>query len=76
MIAGDPRLFPVLDESRCVRSGACVAVCPARCLEMRPAAGPWLARPADCLSCGACAAVCPTAAIRIVSAEDASAMRR
>ena len=60
--------LPVLDETRCVGSGDCVAVCPTACLEL---AGrrPWLPRPADCIACGACAVVCPTGAITLVPAD-------
>jgi NAD-dependent dihydropyrimidine dehydrogenase PreA subunit len=59
----EPEL-PRLDETHCVGSGACVAVCPTRCLEL---AGrqPWLARPADCVSCAACVLVCPTVALTL-----------
>jgi NAD-dependent dihydropyrimidine dehydrogenase PreA subunit len=58
------REIPVLDESRCVGSGDCVAICPVFCLAMSGSV-PWLIRPADCVSCGACVAVCPTEAIRL-----------
>jgi NAD-dependent dihydropyrimidine dehydrogenase PreA subunit len=56
--------LPIVDETRCIGSGDCVAVCPTDCLAM---AGPvpWLIRPADCVSCAACVAVCPTDAIRL-----------
>ena len=56
--------LPAVDDSRCTGAGACVAVCPTRCLEM---AGPvpWLPRPRDCVHCGACAAVCPAGAVRL-----------
>ena len=56
--------LPVVDETRCVGTGDCVAACPTACLELR-AGTPWLARPTDCLACGACAAVCPVGAIRL-----------
>jgi len=58
------RELPTLDDTRCIGSGDCVAVCPTHCLAM---AGPvpWLIRPADCVSCAACVAVCPTDAIRL-----------
>jgi ferredoxin len=54
--------LPLLDETRCVGCGDCVAVCPTACLEM---AGPqpWLPRPGDCIHCGVCVVVCPTAAL-------------
>lgn len=58
------RELPVLDETRCVGTGHCVAVCPTDCLAMAGAV-PWLIRPADCISCGACVAVCPVDALRL-----------
>jgi NAD-dependent dihydropyrimidine dehydrogenase PreA subunit len=60
--------LPVLDETRCVGSGDCVAVCPTACLELRRGR-PWLPRPLDCISCGACVAVCPTDAVRLSAGE-------
>lgn len=55
---------PVVNESRCIGCGDCVAVCPTNCLAM--AAGrPWMPRPGDCIACGACEAVCPTEAIQL-----------
>jgi MinD superfamily P-loop ATPase len=58
------REIPVVDESRCVCSATCVAVCPTDALAMA-ANGPWLIRPAACYSCAACVAVCPVDAIRL-----------
>jgi NAD-dependent dihydropyrimidine dehydrogenase PreA subunit len=66
---GDAEI-PVADELRCVGSGACVAVCPAACLEMRWGM-PRLARPSDCVSCGLCVAVCPVEAIRMIEVRQA-----
>lgn len=58
------REIPVVDETNCVGSAACVAVCPTDALAM---AGPvpWLIRPADCIACAACVAVCPVDAIEL-----------
>lgn len=61
--------LPILDETLCTGSAACVMVCPTACLEML-GSRPWLARPADCIACGACAAVCPTGAIRFEPATQ------
>jgi formate hydrogenlyase subunit 6/NADH:ubiquinone oxidoreductase subunit I len=60
--------LPLLDETRCVGCGDCVAVCPTACLEM---AGPlpWLPRPRDCVPCGLCADVCPADALRLGNPE-------
>ena len=58
------RELPVLDVTKCVGSGACVAVCPTNCLELR-AGRPWLPRPGDCIACSACVLVCPTGALRL-----------
>ena len=56
--------LPVLDDTRCVGSAACVAICPTGCLAM--AAGrPWMPRPGDCVSCAACVPICPTDALRM-----------
>ena len=60
--------LPVLDESRCVKCGDCVIVCPTECLEPT-VEQVWLARPGDCVSCGLCAIVCPTGAIKLVGME-------
>ena len=49
--------LPTLDETLCTACGACVSVCPTRCLS-RTEYGPWLARPGDCVRCSACVAVC------------------
>jgi NAD-dependent dihydropyrimidine dehydrogenase PreA subunit len=58
------REIPVVDETKCVGSATCVAVCPTNALAM---AGPvpWLIRPADCISCAACVAACPVDAIEL-----------
>ena len=63
MTATGPDL-PTLDERRCDGCGACAAVCPTRCLEMR---GPlvWMSRPADCVSCAACVVVCEPEAVAL-----------
>ena len=58
-------LLPVVDDTRCVGDGACVAVCPTGCLALADGV-PWLARPRDCVSCGACVEVCPTGAVKLV----------
>ena len=58
------REIPIVDETRCVGSGDCVAICPVSCLAMTGPL-PWLIRPADCVSCAACVEVCPTDAIRL-----------
>lgn len=62
-------ILPVLDESRCIGCGDCVAVCPADCLELRVEPSwsrPWLPRPGECIPCGACVVICPTDAIALV----------
>ena len=58
------REIPMVDETKCVGSATCVAVCPTDALAM---AGPvpWLIRPADCIACAACVAVCPVNAIEL-----------
>jgi MinD superfamily P-loop ATPase len=60
--------LPVLDETRCIGCGDCVAVCPTVCLGLHRGR-PWLPRPLDCVSCGACVVVCPTDAIRLSAGE-------
>jgi NAD-dependent dihydropyrimidine dehydrogenase PreA subunit len=60
--------LPVLDETRCVGCGDCVAACPVDCLAM---AGPepWLLRPGDCISCALCVLICPTQALELQDPE-------
>jgi MinD superfamily P-loop ATPase len=58
------REIPVVNESRCIGSATCVAVCPTDALAMTGSV-PWLIRPTACNSCGACVAACPTDAIRL-----------
>ena len=60
--------LPLLDETRCVGCGDCVASCPTSCLEMVEG-GPWLPRPGDCIRCAICVVVCPTDAVSL--AEEA-----
>jgi NAD-dependent dihydropyrimidine dehydrogenase PreA subunit len=61
--------LPALDETRCVGSSSCVAVCPTACLEMSDGR-PWMPRPADCIACNLCVLVCPTAALRLVTEQE------
>jgi MinD superfamily P-loop ATPase len=58
------REIPVVNESRCIGSATCVAVCPTDALAMAGSV-PWLIRPTACNSCGACVAACPVDAIRL-----------
>lgn len=58
------RELPVLDDSRCTGCGACVRLCPARCLE-QAGPNPWLPRPFDCLGCGLCVIMCPERALTL-----------
>jgi formate hydrogenlyase subunit 6/NADH:ubiquinone oxidoreductase subunit I len=64
------RELPVVNESRCIGCGDCVAVCPMDCLEQ---AGPlpWLPRPRDCIECSACALICPVDAIQMARLVEA-----
>jgi NAD-dependent dihydropyrimidine dehydrogenase PreA subunit len=57
--------LPALDETRCIGSAGCVAICPTNCLEFF-GGRPWLPRPADCIACNLCVLICPTAALRLV----------
>jgi nitroreductase/NAD-dependent dihydropyrimidine dehydrogenase PreA subunit len=53
-----------IDEERCTRCGACVAVCTsARVFELGESAA-RAARPEECWLCGHCVAVCPVDAVR------------
>lgn len=67
-------LFQV-DEAKCARDGACVAVCPAGLLEFAPGQEvptPIAQAEAFCIHCGHCVAVCPAGALnhRAMRAED------
>lgn len=62
---GELRLMPdiVVDEERCIRCGACVAVCAAgQVFELGEDAAE-VVRPEDCWLCGHCVAVCPVDAV-------------
>ena len=64
------------DPARCCGCGACAAVCPANCLEMRPDAEGFLYPVIDhnrCVSCGACLRVCPVLNAPTGAAEDPQA---
>ncbi|HVS34850.1 MAG TPA: 4Fe-4S binding protein [Gemmataceae bacterium] len=61
--------LPLLDETRCIGCGDCVAVCPTACLAMNGAL-PWMPRPLDCVSCALCVSICPTDALRMAKTDD------
>jgi ferredoxin len=63
--------LPLLDATRCVGCGDCVAVCPTQCLEIATGV-PWLPRPCDCISCNVCVAICPTDALHLGDSEAAA----
>ena len=48
-----------VDESKCVRCGKCVRVCP---MDVDPTKAP---QSAECIRCGKCASACPTGAISL-----------
>jgi NAD-dependent dihydropyrimidine dehydrogenase PreA subunit len=63
-----PPSLPVWDETRCTGCGACVAVCPWSCLELRGRTI-WMPRPRACVSCAVCVILCPEQALQIGAAE-------
>jgi Fe-S-cluster-containing hydrogenase component 2 len=60
--------LPLLNETRCVGCGDCVAVCPTDCLEMS-GSYPWLPRPLDCVRCALCVVVCPVDALGLAAEQ-------
>jgi NADH-quinone oxidoreductase chain I len=83
------RGFPALrrDEAgkeRCVVCALCVAVCPARCIEMVTGEGPdgkkfpfvYRIEVGRCLYCGLCAEVCPVEAVVLTRKYELSTRLR
>lgn len=63
-----------VDESRCIKCGACVADCPVRVIQKKDAASfPEIpdAKAANCIHCQHCLAVCPVGAISIFGKDPA-----
>ena len=54
----------VVDQERCTRCGACVAVCAAAQVFELGEEAAEVVRPEDCWLCGHCVAVCPVDAVR------------
>jgi len=52
-----------IDQDRCKKDGACVAVCPARFLTLDEQGFPAEVAGGNCILCGHCVAVCPSGAI-------------
>jgi thioredoxin reductase (NADPH) len=59
-------LHPVVDEARCVGSGACVRACPEQDVLGIIGGRAVLVNPTRCIGHGACAAACPMDAITLV----------
>ncbi|MCB2294661.1 nitroreductase family protein [Clostridium algoriphilum] len=51
-----------VDQSKCIKCGICVKVCPPKVLGMGEN-GPLAIEPQGCIACGQCVAVCPNTAI-------------
>ncbi|MFZ2649128.1 MAG: NAD(P)-binding domain-containing protein [Burkholderiaceae bacterium] len=60
-----PSLHPVVDNIRCIGSGACVKVCPEEALGIVKGKA-VLINAASCIGHGACLAACPVDAIKLV----------
>jgi thioredoxin reductase/NAD-dependent dihydropyrimidine dehydrogenase PreA subunit len=60
-----PSLHPVVDDSRCIGSGACVHACPEGALGIVGGKA-RLIHPTACIGHGACHAACPVEAIQLV----------
>ena len=60
-----PSLHPVIDPSRCIGSGSCVAACPEKALGL-VAGKAVLVNASACIGHGACQAACPFEAIHLV----------
>jgi nitroreductase/NAD-dependent dihydropyrimidine dehydrogenase PreA subunit len=56
-----------IDQTRCIKCGLCVAVCPRGLIQFSPD-WPKLENSALCIACGQCVAVCPTTALDNVRA--------
>ena len=62
-------LVAVIDESKCIKCGACMRVCPYKAIEGEPRKYIRVIQ-AACEGCGACAAECPTGAIFVPGFSD------
>jgi thioredoxin reductase (NADPH) len=60
-----PSLHPVIDNARCIGSGACTKACPEQALGMVNGKA-VLTNAAACIGHGACLAACPVEAIKLV----------
>lgn len=58
----------ILLETRCIRCGQCLAVCPSASRPETPVVTP-IHVPVDCLRCGACVEACPTGARTLLGRE-------
>ncbi len=54
---------PLLTGAACTLCGACEAVCPEKCISIRPGAECPELNLSDCLVCGKCSTACPTGTI-------------
>lgn len=66
-------MIRITDESRCCGCGACAAVCPVSCIEMKPktlgAVFPYVDT-RKCISCGKCDMVCPMQSTQLLRQTD------
>lgn len=54
-----------VDATLCMKGGACVEVCPSRCLSFNQDGFPEERSDSKCILCGHCLAVCPTGALAV-----------
>jgi thioredoxin reductase (NADPH) len=72
-LAEPASIHPIIDPGRCVGSGACVAACPEKALNMIDGKA-VLTDPTHCIGHGACLAACPVDGIQLVFGTEKRGM--
>lgn len=60
----------MVDETKCITCGACVAICPVEAIKI--VNGKAKIDPKKCIACGSCERFCPVGAIKISKPDKKS----